>query len=49
MPWKIQKRGSQFAVVKKTGGHTLGVHPSKAAAVKQMRALHANEGRKGEK
>lgn len=43
MPYKIQRSGSQFCVVKETDGKKMGCHPSKAQAEKQMAALYANE------
>jgi len=43
MPYKIEKRGKQFCVVKADGsGKTFGCHPTHAEAVKQLQALHAN-------
>jgi len=45
MPYKIVKSGSKYKVMKKTGSsHVFGTHPSKKAAMKQIAAIHANEG-----
>jgi len=46
MPWKIVKRGSQYAVVKESNGKVVGTHPSHAKALAQLRALYANTGGK---
>ena len=44
MPYKIVKSGSKYKVMKKKGdSHVFGTHPSKAAAQKQIAAIHANE------
>ena len=42
MPWKIKKVGSRFKVVNAETGRVKGTHTSKAAAQRQIRALHAN-------
>lgn len=48
MPYEVSKHPScpadkPFAVVKKTDGSKMGCHPTKAAALGQMRALYAAE------
>lgn len=43
MPYDIVKRGSKFCVVKRDGGKALGCHPTRTAAVRQMRAIYASE------
>jgi len=45
MPWDIEKRGSKWAVVSKSG-RVLGTHDSKRKAREQQKALYASEGRK---
>lgn len=42
MPWKIERRGNQYCVVK-IGGGTVACHSSRAKALAQQRALYANE------
>ena len=47
MPWKIFKEGDEFCVYKHDAdgnkvGDALGCHPSRAAARRQIGALHAN-------
>jgi len=41
----VRKRGSKFVLVSGSG-KTLGVHPSKAAAMKQERAIKASMARR---
>lgn len=43
MPWKVQKQGSKYAVVKETTGKVVGTHPTRAKATAQLRALYASE------
>ena len=43
MPWTVEKQGSKWAVVKESTGKTVGTHPSKGKAMKQLKALYANE------
>jgi|KBSMisStandDraft_5_1062788.scaffolds.fasta_scaffold22502_3 hypothetical protein len=47
MPWKVFKEGSQFCVHKLntdgSKGAKVGCHPTKDAALKQQKALYANE------
>jgi hypothetical protein len=41
MPYRIQRSGSQYAVVDDKG-KTVGTHPTKSKATEQVRALYAN-------
>lgn len=41
MPWKIEKRGNQYCVVKKSG-ETVKCHPTREKAEAHLRALYAN-------
>jgi hypothetical protein len=44
MPYKIVRSGSGYKVAKKSGGKTFSKKPlSKAKAIAQMKAIHANE------
>lgn len=43
MPYDIKKRGSQWCVVKRDDGKTMGCHSSRSKAERQRRAIHANE------
>lgn len=43
MPYKIVQEGDKHCVVKSSDGKKMGCHPSHEEAVKQMKALHANE------
>lgn len=45
MPWTIEKRGDEYCVVKEGTSEVVngGCHPSRADAIKQQRALYANE------
>ena len=43
MPWKIEKRGDEFAVVSKESGKVKGTHDTRAEAEAQVRALYASE------
>lgn len=49
MPYEVVKKGSKWVVVKESSGKVIGTHPTRAAAVKQMRALYASEGKKDDK
>lgn len=42
MPWKIEKRGNQYCVVKKSSGETVKCHPTREKAEAHLRALYAN-------
>lgn len=44
MPYDIERQGSQWCV-RKRGGDVHGCHPSRAAAIRQQRALYAAEAR----
>lgn len=44
MPYKIQKQGDKFCVVKSDGGKQIACHPNRPKAIAQMRALYAQEG-----
>jgi hypothetical protein len=41
MPYRIQRSGSEYAVVDDKG-KTVGTHPTKSKATEQVRALYAN-------
>lgn len=43
MPWHIERREGEFCVIKDDDGHNQGCHDSREGAVRQMRALYANE------
>lgn len=43
MPWHIEQRDNEFCVIKDSDGHNQGCHDSREKAVKQMRALYAQE------
>lgn len=43
MPYAIEKKENQFAVVNKDTGKVMGLHATRAKAEAQMRALYANE------
>lgn len=45
MPWKIEKRGEQFCVIKEDDGENEGCHDTEEQAKAQMRALYASENR----
>lgn len=49
MPWDVKKQGSKWVVYKESTGKVVGTHPTRAAAVRQMRALYASEGKKDDK
>ena len=42
IPYKVEKKGDKFVVVNKDTGKVMGTHPTRAAAVKQMRDLYVN-------
>lgn len=42
IPYKVEKRGDKFVVVNKDTGKVMGTHPTRAVAVKQMRALYVH-------
>ena len=43
MPWHLEERDGEFCVIKDDDGHNQGCHETREEAVKQMRALYANE------
>lgn len=43
MPYKIEKQGDKYCVVKETDGKVMGCHPTEAEARDQQKALYANE------
>jgi len=43
MPYEIRKVEDEYCVYKKTGGESLGCHPTQEAAQEQIAAIHANE------
>lgn len=45
MPWSIERRDKRWCVVKDADGSSAGCHDSRTDAVKQQRALYANEAR----
>jgi len=45
VPWSLQHRDEGWCVVKDADDSVAGVHPSRADAIKQQRALYANEAR----
>jgi hypothetical protein len=45
MPWDLEKREGRWCVVKQGDGEVAGCHDSRADAIKQQRALYANESR----
>lgn len=45
MPYKVERRGSEYCVVKAGDGRTLGCHATKDAARKQIFAINVSEGR----
>lgn len=42
MPWRVEKRGGEYVVVKEATGEVVGRHDSEAKAQAQKRALYAN-------
>ena len=45
MPYSVRKTGRKFQVVKDDDGKVMGTHSSRAGAKRQIRAIHANEGK----
>jgi hypothetical protein len=45
MPWSLSQRDGKWCVVKDSDGEVEGCHDSRADAIKQQRALYANERR----
>lgn len=43
MPWHIEKKGSEYCVVKDADGEVEGCHGTRADAAEQIRALYASE------
>lgn len=43
----VRKRGSKFVVTNKAGTRVLGTHKTRAAAVRQLRAVEAAKHRRG--
>ena len=43
MPWHLEQRDGRFCVIKDDDGHNQGCHDSRDKAVRQMRALYAQE------
>lgn len=43
MPWHLEERDGKVCVIKDDDGHNQGCHETREEAVKQMRALYANE------
>ena len=43
MPYKKEKRGSQWCVIKDGSGESMGCHDSEGKADRQLAALYANE------
>jgi len=44
VPWEVRANGDQFCVYKKGENAEVACHPTREEAVRQMRALYANEG-----
>lgn len=45
MPWSIQRKDGRYCVIKDADGKSAGCHDSRADAIKQQRALYAQESR----
>ncbi len=45
MPWKLENRDGKVCVIKESDGSVAGCHDSRTDAIKQQRALYANESR----
>lgn len=43
MPWRIEAREDEWCVIKETDGSVAGCHASRTQALKQQRALYAQE------
>lgn len=46
MPYGIRKSGNKYQVINKETGRVLGTHPTKAKAVKQLKAVYVHTGGK---
>lgn len=49
MPWKVEKKGQTYAVVKKGSGEEVARHQTSTAASAQVRALYSNYEAEGKK
>ena len=47
MPWSVKKKGGKFVVAKNENGKIVGTHDTRQKAEAQVRALYANEDKKG--
>jgi phage head maturation protease len=45
MPWRIEKKGEEFCVIKEDDDENEGCHPTREKAEAQMRALYSSENR----
>lgn len=45
MPWKVVAKGGQYCVVKADTGKVVHCHPTRAKALKHLRAIYANYGK----
>ncbi len=45
MPWSLEHRSEGWCVIKESDGSSAGCHDTRADAIKQQRALYANESR----
>ena len=45
MPYSIKKRGRKYQVIKDDDGKVMGTYSSRVGAKRQIRAIHANEGK----
>lgn len=45
MPWHLQRRDGRWCVIKDADGSSEGCHDARVDAIKQQRALYANEAR----
>ncbi len=45
MPWSLERREEGWCVIKEADDSVAGCHPTRADAIKQQRALYANEAR----
>ncbi len=45
MPWRLESRNGQVCVIKESDGSVAGCHPDRVSAIKQQRALYAQESR----
>lgn len=43
MPYRISQRGSRYCVLKQDDDRNMGCHDTREDALRQLRALHANE------